>query len=239
MGNSHLLNKCVNNAWMHERHLLSCHFESILMLGGPWNNSLCINTYFSFFFSCFLRGSDSPNLFTTSPGLYFQAFGHILLFQFSLIQKRWYFQHHFNRWYKKIIQWSWISFPKSQNSLAAEWMKNAGPRAYLVSSGRTLCVQCRGLGFNLWLGNRSHMLWGLAKINAQKKEKKRKWASKFSLKNVGPKPKAPPTRQDHYFQVHVFIRLSLPLLWSRWAWTDDPENVLIKHINTAWSPQHR
>lgn len=57
-----------------------------------------------------------------------------------------YFQHHFNRWYKKIIQWSWISFPKSQNSLAAEWMKNAGPRAYLVSSGRTLCVQCRDLG---------------------------------------------------------------------------------------------
>ena len=97
---------------------------------GPWNNSL--NTYFSFFFSCFLRSGDSPNLFTTFPGLYFQAFGHILLFQFSLIQKRWYFQHHFNRWYKKIIQGSWISFPKSQNLLAAEWMKNAGRRAYLV-----------------------------------------------------------------------------------------------------------
>lgn len=49
-----------------------------------------------------------------------KAFSHTFLFQFSLIQNRQHFQHHFNRWDKQLIQRSRIHSPKSQNLLAAE-----------------------------------------------------------------------------------------------------------------------
>lgn len=141
-------------------------------------------TYFSFFFSCFFL--EAVILPISSQLLLDFISKHLGTYSFnSHLSEEMIFSAPFQQMNKNHSVKLNI-FPKVTELVSSRMNEKCpGPKAYLVSSGRTLCVQCRGLGFNLWLGNRSYVV-GPGQNKCTKRKKRRKWASKFSLKNVSP-----------------------------------------------------